>query len=369
MKNAAYLSLLMLWVWATACSNDDNPTPGNPPPPPGNPNPTWLIPTNQVRDGGVGKDGIPSIDNPTFTTDPNASDLSFLQPNDLVVGIRIGDEVRAYPHPILDWHEIVNDNLNGTPVALTYCPLTGTAIAWDRRVNGNETEFGVSGLLYNNNLMPYDRRTNSVWSQMRLDAVNGELIGTKATTWPIIETTWATWKTLYPDARVLRRPGAFSRPYGQYPYINEFGQDYREAEWLLFPISFEDDRLPRKERVLGILVGEEAKVYTFDHFPGSELTLIADEFMGERYVVVGSQELNLLTAFGTTLPDGTVLELSPVQGQLPVLLEDQEGNQWDVFGVAVSGPRLGERLPKPESYIGYFFAWGTFFPIVDIYEG
>jgi len=113
----------------------------------------WLIPQSEVFDGGPGKDGIPSVDNPNFSA---IAEIDFLDPQDLVVAIKAGDEIKVYPHPILDWHEIVNDEINGIPLALTYCPLTGTAIAWKRTINGKETTFGVSGLLYNSNNLPKD---------------------------------------------------------------------------------------------------------------------------------------------------------------------------------------------------------------------
>ena len=117
--------------------------------------PEWLIPLNEVRDGGPGKDGIPSIDNPQFT---NANSVDFLNDEDLVVGIINNNEVKAYPHIILDWHEVVNDDIGGNAITINYCPLTGTAFGWNSMVNDSPTTFGVSGLLYNANLILYDRK-------------------------------------------------------------------------------------------------------------------------------------------------------------------------------------------------------------------
>ena len=134
----------------------------------------WLIPSGEVQDGGPGKDGIPSIDQPQFNT---SEAVDFPSENDLIVGMVNDGIAKAYPHPILDWHEIVNDNIGDKAVALTYCPLTGTAIAWNRTINGETTTFGVSGKLYNSNLIPYDRATDSYWSQAKLECVNGEEIG------------------------------------------------------------------------------------------------------------------------------------------------------------------------------------------------
>ena len=121
--------------------------------------------------------------------------------------------------------------------------MTGTGIGWDRMIEGQETEFGVSGLIYNTNLMPYDRRTNSTWSQQRLDCVNGELRGTRINTYSFVETTWATLKAFYPDAEVLTTQTGFSRNYGNYPY-----DDYRTSSATIFPVTNIDSRLhPKKE--------------------------------------------------------------------------------------------------------------------------
>ncbi|MEM6806653.1 MAG: DUF3179 domain-containing (seleno)protein, partial [Bacteroidota bacterium] len=128
----------------------------------------WLVPQDEVFDGGPGKDGIPSIDEPRFI---DADAANFISENDLVVGYADGNEAKAYPHVILDWHEIVNDETNNFPHAIVYCPLTGSATGWERTIDGKKTTFGVSGLLYNTNIIPYDRETDSNWSQMSLKCV------------------------------------------------------------------------------------------------------------------------------------------------------------------------------------------------------
>ncbi|MEL6945943.1 MAG: DUF3179 domain-containing (seleno)protein, partial [Bacteroidota bacterium] len=199
-----YLSTLLILLIFYACEQQQTVD-----------NESWLIPKSEVRDGGPGKDGIPSIDNPIFI---DAETADFLDPDDLIVGVKVGDDIRAYPHLILDWHEIVNDQLDDLALSLNYCPLTGTAIGWNRTIDGNTTTFGVSGLLYNTNLMPYDRLTNSTWSQMRLDCVGGELKGESADLYPVVETTWANWKKRYRNTKVLSTNTGFNRRYGQYPY-------------------------------------------------------------------------------------------------------------------------------------------------------
>ena len=149
-KPIQYIGLSLLLIIGMGCNDEEGGV--------------WSIPNEQVLDGGPGKDGIPSVDNPIFY---DISQNTVYEEEDLVVGYKRDTAARAYPHVVLDWHEIVNDEINGFPMTITYCPLTGTAIGWDRTIDGNVTTFGVSGLLYNSNLIPYDRRTNSNWSQMQ----------------------------------------------------------------------------------------------------------------------------------------------------------------------------------------------------------
>lgn len=320
----------------------------------------WIIPVDEVRDGGPGKDGIPALSDPSFL---EASQSIYLDDNDLVIGYKRGDDVRAYPHRILDWHEIVNDVVDDFPVAITYCPLTGSAIGWVRSVDGQTTTFGVSGLLYNTNLIPYDRATDSNWSQMRLECVNGSLIGDKIETFPLVETTWKTWKEMYPATKVLSNFTGFNRNYGLYPY-----GDYRtNNNNLLFRVNPDDNRLPRKDRVMGVIVNEEAKVYEFSKLR-SEIIAINDVFNGEEIVVAGSKELNFMIVFNRSLEDGTVLEFEPVQNAGAVVLKDNEGNTWDVFGEAIDGNRAGTKLSPTSSFVGFWMAWGAFYPGAEIYE-
>ena len=320
----------------------------------------WLIPPNEVRDGGPRKDGIPSIDKPKFVS---PSQISYMKEDDLVLGYASGNDVRAYPHPILDWHEIVNDDINGDKIAVTYCPLTGTGIGWDRMINGVQTTFGVSGLLYNSNLLPYDRATDSYWSQIRLDCVHGELKGTQIKVLPLVETTWKTWKEMYPSSKVLSEDTGFNRSYGIYPY----GNFKTNHERLLFPVSKMDSRLKNKERVHGIISNGKVKVYNISDF-GSGINVIEDTFDNQSFIIVGSTDMNFVVSFERTLSAGAELQFQPVENAWPVLLKDNEGNEWDIFGRALSGPRSGSRLNPSTSFIGYWFSWAAFFSEIEIYK-
>lgn len=323
-----------------------------------NPN-DWLIPVNEVLDGGPGKDGIPSIDNPQFIS---VDEVTFLRDDDLVLGFADNDDVRAYSHRILDWHEIVNDDINDHSLAVIYCPLTGTGIGWNRLINGTKTTFGVSGLLYNSNIIPYDRFTDSNWSQLMHLSVNGELIGREAQTYNLLETSWETWKKLYPNSHILSLNTGFSRNYDRYPYGN-----YKTNNNLIFPVSNSDDRLHKKERVLGIFVDDNMTVYRFDSFDNT-LSLVNDEFQSKKIVVAGSKNLNLIVAFNRTLADGTTLVFEPLQNELPVVMLDNEGTRWDVFGRGITGPRAGQQLKQETQMMGYWFSFAAFYPNVRIYD-
>ena len=319
----------------------------------------WLIPTDEVLDGGPGKDGIPALENPDMTA---ADGAFYLNDDDLVLGIKVGSEVRAYPHPILDRHEIINENINGISLAITYCPLTGTGIGWDRFINGKETTFGVSGLLYNTNVIPYDRETDSHWSQMRLDCVNGENTGRIINTHHLVETTWESWKSMYPQTKVVSANTGHDRDYTIYPY----GDYQTNHQKLLFPVSFEDNRLPWKERVLGIIEEDEARTYSIEKF-GSGVTVIQEDWKGKSLVIAGSKTKNFIVAFESVL-EGESLSFSPLHGTLPLIMEDQNGTKWDLFGKGISGPGTGKQLTTTRSFMGFWFAFGAFYPGAEIYE-
>lgn len=321
----------------------------------------WDIPISEIFQGAP-RDGIPAISRPEFIA---SAQISFMLASDLIVGVKVGNEIRGYPHPILDWHEIVNDKIDSSAFAVTYCPLTGTAIGWSRVVGGKETTFGISGFLFNTNLMPYDRSTASIWSQMKLEAVNGTLRNEVAETFQVIETTWRTWLDLYPNALVLSANTGFDRPYGTFPYLYSDRGDYRTEPFLLFPVSASDSRLEPKDRVVGLQVGTETKVYPIFAFP-TDIGVINDIFNGTNVVVVGSKQTNsgknFGMAFGSAMPDSAILTFTALQNAFPAVMVDNEGSQWDLFGDALSGPRAGQSLPQMNSYIVYWMAWAAFHP-------
>ncbi|MCP5050602.1 MAG: DUF3179 domain-containing protein [bacterium] len=320
----------------------------------------WLIPVSEVFDGGPGKDGIPALMDPPFI---GVNAAFYLNAGDLVIGVKIGGVMVAFPHRVLDRHEIANILNGAIPYVLSYCPLTGTAMVWETRGGAADKSFGVSGLLYNSNLILYDRETDSNWSQMLMQCINGPLMRERPNVIHVIETTWQTWRQMFPNSMVLSSQTGFSSGlYDVYPY-----GDYKTSNDLIFPVNQDDSRLHRKERVHGVVVGDSTKAYVIRSFAGSVQSL-NDTINGEPVVAVGNAESNFVVSFMRTLPDGTELTFTPVQNALPVVLEDNEGTRWDIFGMGVSGPRAGSQLTPTLSYNAYWFAWATFYPDAEIHE-
>lgn len=197
------------------------------------------------------RDCIPSIDSPTF------DDGAWLADNDRVLGVELANESRAYAVRILNWHEIVNDEIAGTPVVVTYCPLCGTGLTFERTISSGVTTFGVSGRLYKNDLVMYDRETESLWSQELGEAIWGDLHAERLRFVPTATTTWGEWKRSHPDTKALARPDTHPEwRYDQYPY-----GDYESDADTLFPVENPSNQLHPKAWVLGVFTDNESVAF------------------------------------------------------------------------------------------------------------
>lgn len=233
-----------------------------------------VIPANEIHAGGPPKDGIPALTDPRMIA---AQEAAYLQPADRVIGVVRGQDARAYPLRILNYHEIVNDRLDGVPIAVTYCPLCDSAAVFDRRTEAGVQEFGVSGLLYNSNVLMYDRgrRPESLWSQMKAAGVSGPGASQSLRALPFELTTWQDWQTRYPRTTVLSDRTGHARDYRSNPY-----QGYFASPRLMFPARPSSDRLPAKSLVLGVWSGGQARAYPLDAFdPQGE---ILDQQLGDE---------------------------------------------------------------------------------------
>ncbi len=223
--------------------------------------------------GGPPRDGIPSIDNPKFVTLVEAD--QWIEDNELVLGITYKGVKRVYPLQIMVWHEIVNETIAGDSLLITYCPLCGSGIAFERVINGEAVEFGTSGKLYNSNLVMYDRKTETYWSQIDGRAIFGELTGMKLKMVRIDTVTWKEWKTAHPDSEVLSQDTGFSRQYGRDPYGG-----YYEDDFILFPVENEDDRIHPKTVVFGVEIDGAFTAYKEDDL--KEFKVIDDTVGGVK---------------------------------------------------------------------------------------
>jgi hypothetical protein len=255
-----------------------------------------LIPVDEIHSGGPPRDGIPAIDRPRFVS---ADSAGFLQENDRVLGIVRNGVSKAYPVAILNWHEIVNDRFADEPVVVTYCPLCGTGIAFLTTTDDQVLDFGVSGLLYNSDMLLYDRQTQSLWSQIRRQAVSGPMKGAKLQAIPLMHTQWADWKQRYPTTLVLSRDTGYHRDYTRNPY-----QGYEKTGDLYFPVRVQDDRYHLKEPVLGIEIAGRFRAYPFAELEKSDGD-VHDTFAGHAIVVKYDKQYHTAVATdgqGKTLP-------------------------------------------------------------------
>ena len=254
-----------------------------------------LVPAGEIRRGGPPRDGIPALDMPDVIP---AADADYLRDSDRVLGVSIRGRARAYPIGILNHHEIVNDVVGGEMITVTWCPLCGSGIAFESAVDGRSLEFGVSGLLYNSDVLMYDRQTESLWSQIMKTAISGELKGAELTTIPLAHTTWRDWRSRYPGTDVLSTRTGHWRDYDENPYAG-----YERRNSLYFPVSAENRTYPRKTLVVGVELDGRYKAYPFD-----ELRKGPKQFtdtVGDKQVTVSFDDDNGTASI--TSGDGEVL--------------------------------------------------------------
>jgi Protein of unknown function (DUF3179) len=329
------------------------------------------VPLDEFIGGGPPKDGIPSIDEPKFVSVGEANE--FLEPREPVAVLELGELARAYPLQILVWHEIVNDEIGGEPVAVTYCPLCNSTVAFSREVDGRTLEFGTTGMLRNSDLVMYDRETESWWQQITADAVVGELTGTELELLPSQILSWAEFRRLHPGGEVLSRDTGFDRDYGSNPYV---GYDQPDSQPFLFE-GDTNDALPPKERVAAVTTADGAVVYPFSRLV--EKAPINDRIEGEPVVVLfdpevasaldsqsiaSGREVGAAAIFERTVR-GRALSFRP--GAEPGEVRDRlTGSSWDLSGRATAGPLAGARLRQVPHDDQFWFALAAFYENPDI---
>jgi hypothetical protein len=323
-----------------------------------------IVPLDQIVSGGPPPDGIPSIDNPKFISVQEAS--KFLEDSELVLGLNINGDIRAYPLQILVWHEIVNDKVGGMPVAVTYCPLCFTNQVFNRTIDDGQevVEFGTSGKLYNSNLVMYDRTSKSLWSQALAEGIVGKHAGTKLERVPFDIAYLKEWKQLYPDSKVLSRDTGSNRPYGADPY----GNYYTNSD-VLFPVSNSDDRLGLKEIVVGFENKEQHKAYRLQEIENKKV--INDQVNGKSIALFSLYPFMIRGYDPIVVEDGEqkiALQFN-YNAENNKFIDKQTGSVWNFDGKAISGQMKGKQLTRLPFDEGFWFEWVAFHPKTEIYPG
>lgn len=318
------------------------------------------------------RDGIPAIVDPVFAPDwsdtPGDLDRE-LRDDDEVLGIEVDGQARAYPLKMLARHEVVNDYFGG-PLLVTYCPVCESGIAADRRVAGATRTFGVSGYLFNANLVMYDRESESLWSQLLATAIRGPLVGTRLDLRPVRTTTWAEWQATYPDTEVLVPPPASNTVIGPVSVnyeIDIYGDwDRITARYPdmgpLGDIEWSDTRLKRRTTVIGVTGGDTARAYPLRAVQWNDPI---NDVVGDLPVVVTVSADDTLLAYDRRVGGGT---LSFAAGDESTLVAG--GSRWErLTGRALDGPHEGSRLsPAPGMGPLYWAAWLAFHPETTVYR-
>ena len=330
------------------------------------------VPFDEILSGGPPRDGIPPIDNPKYHDVSDAP--TYMVANEPVISVEINGDARAFPLAILISHEIVNDEIGGVPVTITYCPLCNTAIVFDRRVGDRVLDFGTSGNLRHSDLVMWDRQTESWWQQISGEAIVGELTGTKLTFIPAPLVSWSAFRDSFPDGKVLSRDTGFARNYDLPPYSG-----YDELGNIPFLFSGDiDDRLQAVERVVTLNVGDVAVAYPFEAL--EDQPVINDTINGQDVVIFFAG--GTLSAFaGRSYSDnravGSTGVYEPVvDGQkltfkveADVIVDEETGSKWNILGIAVEGPLEGSRLAPVVHANHFWFAWAAFNPETEIRTG
>lgn len=332
--------------------------------------------------GGVSLDGIPALENPAMLP---AAEADYLDPWDVVFGISLNGDARAYPLRILDWHEMVNDVVGGAPVSLAYCTLCGAAIAYDGRSQdaaGNPITytFGSSGFLYRSNKLMYDRQTRTLWNQLTGEPVLGELAASaiRLQLLPIVLTTWADWQAQHPDTQVVDRNTGHGREYAPgAAYGDYFGNHEAYQDGLMFPVWLQDERLDNKEYIYALRLDGVSKAY-----PVTALVEggVVNDVVGETAVTLIAPG-DILTVAGQNRRVGDITYTAGAQirayargahtftpGVGATAVVDAAGNTWQVTEAALIGPG-GETLPRINGHLAYWFGWYAFYPDTLLYGG
>ena len=324
------------------------------------------------------KDSIQAIDEPEFQTAEAAS--SAMDPDERVIGIEINGDARAYPIPILSVHEIVNDEIGGEPVAITWCPLCYTALVFSRNIENRDSpvSFGVSGKLLYETLVMYDRETDSLWSQLYGSAIEGPMSGARLSFFPGVFTKWSAWLEQHPNTLVLDKAATCERfncgtyssnPRGSYdvdPYASYYIRPGQGVVNTQIPRDEESALDSPKRRVLGIRIAGKARAYPYDIL--AALSVINDAVNGSPVLIWFEANTETGMAYSRTV-EGVVLSFSIDPLDPSILLDNETGSSWQASsGLAISGPWGGSQLAPIFATSAFEIGWFDYFPASEIYS-
>lgn len=330
------------------------------------------VPYDEFRSGGVPRDGIPPVDNPVYESIADAGRwLEEVQP---VAALEIDGAARAYPLAILTWHEIVNDDLGGVPVAVTFCPLCNSAVAFDRRVDGAVLDFGVSGNLRHSDLVMWDRQTESWWQQLTGEGVVGAYAGYQLGLLPAQIVSWRDFKAAFPQGDALSRDTGYVKDYGRNPYA---GYDRVDQSPFLFDGEPDGRRLPM-ERVAALFVDGQPLAFPFAALEreravnyavnGRDIVALFQPGTAsalDQSRIADSRDVGSVGVFDAALDGRTLVFRVGDDG----FVDEQTDSVWNILGQAVAGPLAGQSLTPIVHGNHFWFAWAAFAPDTRVYGG
>ncbi len=326
---------------------------------------------SELISGGPPKDGIPAILSPEFEKPGEAA--AWLDEKEPLILVDIGHTAKGYPLQILIWHELVNDKIGTTPVLVSFCPLCYSTIVFDRRIDGNELYFGVSGLLRKSDLVMYDFQTESFWQQFTGEAIAGDFTGRQLTVLKSQLISFEDFWNNYPDGFILSKNTGYKRDYGSNPYL---GYDSPAQKPFMFNGEYKKD-IPPNEKVIGVKIGDSAKAYPYSI--SMEEKVINDSLNGKNFVVfhkkgtysvldqiviTQSKDAGSTGIFDRTA-NGDTLNFYYINNKFK---DYETGSTWNILGKAISGKLLGYQLKRIHSGDYFAFAWFAFHPSSKIYR-
>ncbi|WP_428423071.1 DUF3179 domain-containing protein [Methylibium sp.] len=311
--------------------------------------PKSIIRLDEIRWGGVRRDGIPPLKNPAMIT---AGEAGWLQDSDVIFGVAVNGDVRAYPKRILAWHEMFKDRIGGRELAGVYCTLCGALVLYDTTVDGVQHELGTSGFLYRSNKLMYDHATKSLWSTLTGTPVVGPLVGKGIELKPlyVVTTTWKEWRTRHPGTQVLSLETGHRRDYSE-------GAAYREyfaTDQLMFTVPKHDERLPNKAEVLALRLPQAQR----------EALAIAADFLVTHPVYHTRMSSVNMVVFTDASGANRVYESRETtftSWDNMASARDSLGNAWRVDESQLTAPN-GQTLKRLPAHRAFWFGWHAAFP-------